>query len=158
MQEGEVALPDDADDSAAKPGSNYDAVVEQLKNFGFAENLCKHAAIATNGNAELAVNWILENSENPQYLEAPANNSTQANDGDTLKRIVDQIHAENDGEGKYRLRGFVSHMGRNTESGHYVCHIFDDASKEWAIFNDEKVAVSEEVPFNHGYLYFYERI
>lgn len=31
-----------------------------------------------------------------------------------------------DGAGRYRLTAFVSHMGSNTSSGHYVCHIRKD--------------------------------
>ena len=32
--------------------------------------------------------------------------------------------------------GFISHMGPNTGSGHYVCHIRKEG--QWLIFNDEK--------------------
>ena len=39
--------------------------------------------------------------------------------------------------GKYRLLGIISHMGRNTECGHYVAHIKKDG--RWVLFNDEKV-------------------
>lgn len=60
-----------------------------------------------------------------------------------------------DGEGKYRLVGFVSHMGANTGCGHYVCHLFKCG--QWAIFNDEKVAVSENPPKELGYLYLFQR-
>ena len=28
-----------------------------------------------------------------------------------------------DGEGKYTLKAVISHMGKNTEHGHYVCHV-----------------------------------
>ncbi len=31
-----------------------------------------------------------------------------------------------DGPGSYELVGFISHMGRNTACGHYVCHIKKD--------------------------------
>lgn len=60
-----------------------------------------------------------------------------------------------DGKGKYRLTGFVSHMGANTACGHYVCHLNKDG--RWAIFNDEKVAVSEKPPRELGYLYLFRR-
>ena len=59
------------------------------------------------------------------------------------------------GKGKYRLTGFVSHMGANTACGHYVCHLNKDG--RWAIFNDEKVAVSENPPRELGYLYLFRR-
>ena len=31
----------------------------------------------------------------------------------------------------------ISHIGRNTDHGHYVCHVKKDG--QWAFFNDEKV-------------------
>lgn len=132
--------------------------------MGFDENLCKHAAINTNENAELAVGWIMENMENPVYMVPPERtpNDTKAPaDGggnEKMKVEVEKLMADNDGEGKYKLRAFVSHIGSNTGSGHYVCHIYDDDRKLWAIYNDEKVAVSEDVPLKHGYLYFYQRV
>ena len=57
---------------------------------------------------------------------------------------------------EYRLVGFISHMGASTLSGHYVCHI--KKGDQWIIYNDEKVAVSENPPRGLGYLYLYARI
>ena len=45
-----------------------------------------------------------------------------------------------DGDGRYRLTGLVSHIGKNTGSGHYVAHLRKD--EQWVIFNDDKVAIS----------------
>ena len=45
--------------------------------------------------------------------------------------------AVDDGPGEYELVGFISHLGKNTGSGHYVCHIKKDG--KWAFFNDRKV-------------------
>ena len=61
-----------------------------------------------------------------------------------------------DGKGRYRLRGFVTHMGQSTSSGHYVAHM--EKEGVWYIFNDEKVAVSKRTPRGYGYLYLYERL
>jgi len=61
-----------------------------------------------------------------------------------------------DGEGKYKLVGLVSHIGKNTGSGHYVAHLKKD--DKWVIFNDEKVALSEHPPKPHAYLYLFQRI
>ena len=55
----------------------------------------------------------------------------------------------------YELAAFISHMGTSTSVGHYVCHIKKDG--RWVIYNDEKVAVSENPPFELGYLYLYRR-
>lgn len=51
---------------------------------------------------------------------------------------------------------FVSHMGTSTMVGHYVVHILKDG--HWVIFNDSKVALSENPPKELGYLYLYERL
>ena len=61
-----------------------------------------------------------------------------------------------DGPGKYELVGFISHMGSNTACGHYVCHIRKGG--QWVLFNDEKVARSENPPLDRGYLYLYRRV
>lgn len=47
-------------------------------------------------------------------------------------------------------------MGTSTMVGHYVCHIRRDG--QWVIYNDNKVAVSENPPKELGYLYLYERV
>ena len=61
-----------------------------------------------------------------------------------------------DGPGRYTLQAIVSHMGQNTSSGHYVCHVKRDG--RWVIYNDRKVAQSESPPFDLGYMYFYKRV
>lgn len=49
-----------------------------------------------------------------------------------------------DGPGKYTLCGIVSHLGKNTGSGHYVCHV-RKPDGSWVIFNDRKVGVQSPV-------------
>lgn len=56
----------------------------------------------------------------------------------------------------YRLKAFISHMGPSPAVGHYVCHI--NKQDKWVIYNDEKVALSENPPKDLGYVYFFERI
>ena len=60
-----------------------------------------------------------------------------------------------DGVGDYELVSFISHLGKNTGSGHYVCHIKKDG--QWALFNDSKVARSERPPKDEAYLYLFRR-
>ncbi|KPJ19930.1 Ubiquitin carboxyl-terminal hydrolase 14 [Papilio machaon] len=57
---------------------------------------------------------------------------------------------------KYKLIAFISHMGTSTMVGHYVCHVLHEG--RWVIFNDNKVALSENPPKDLGYLYLYERL
>jgi hypothetical protein len=45
-----------------------------------------------------------------------------------------------DGEGKYTLMAVISHLGKSTDHGHYVCHVKKDG--QWVLFNDEKVRVA----------------
>ena len=57
---------------------------------------------------------------------------------------------------EYQLVAFISHMGTSTMVGHYVCHIYRDG--HWVIYNDNKVALSENPPKELGYLYLYQRL
>lgn len=79
------------------------------------------------------------------------NTSTNAPDSgaEKISRPLD------DGDGKYSLIGLISHIGKNTSSGHYVCHLKKDG--KWVIFNDEKVALSEHPPVKHAYMYLFQR-
>lgn len=47
-------------------------------------------------------------------------------------------------------------MGTSIMVGHYVVHLLKD--DRWVIFNDNKVALSENPPKELGYLYLYERL
>lgn len=47
-------------------------------------------------------------------------------------------------------------MGTSIMVGHYVVHILKEG--RWVIFNDDKVALSENPPKDLGYLYLYERL
>ena len=62
-----------------------------------------------------------------------------------------------DGRGRYRLVGFISHMGSNTSCGHYVCHLRRSADGPWIIYNDDKVAISEHPPRGLAYVYLFAR-
>jgi ubiquitin carboxyl-terminal hydrolase 5/13 len=42
--------------------------------------------------------------------------------------------------GVYDIVAVISHIGKNTGSGHYVCHIKKEDGK-WYFFNDESVRV-----------------
>ncbi len=57
---------------------------------------------------------------------------------------------------EYQLHAFISHMGSSAHSGHYVCHILKEG--RWVLFNDRKVALSEDPPKDMGYIYIYKRV
>jgi len=119
--------------------------------MGFNKDQATKALQATDNNVERAMDWIFShqdelNAPNPASNENanPSNSNRQA-----------QNTGVTDGPGLYKLVGFVSHMGTSTQVGHYVCHI--QKENGWAIFNDNKVAASENLPKDMGYLYFYKR-
>ena len=61
------------------------------------------------------------------------------------------------GSGKYELISMISHIGTSPDHGHYVCHR-RLADGRWALYNDEKVAVSTKPPLEHAYMYLYRKV
>jgi ubiquitin carboxyl-terminal hydrolase 5/13 len=50
-------------------------------------------------------------------------------------------------------------MGTSAFTGHYVCHLRkEEKGDKFVLFNDEKVAVSENPPLAHGYMYLLHRL
>ncbi|KAM7250829.1 hypothetical protein ACFE04_022712 [Oxalis oulophora] len=122
--------------------------VDMLITFGFSEDVALKALKATGFDVEKATDWIFNNPQasSPTDMDITASSSNPAQVDGGLP----------DGEGKYKLLGFVSHIGTSTQCGHYVAHILKEG--RWVIFNDAKVGVSTNPPKDMGYLYFFERI
>ncbi|XP_030746487.1 ubiquitin carboxyl-terminal hydrolase 5 isoform X1 [Sitophilus oryzae] len=114
--------------------------------MGFTENQASKALKNTDNNVERAMDWIfshvddMDTEENDEAAAATASHRPKFRDGN----------------GKYKLIAFISHMGTSTMVGHYVAHIQKEG--QWVIFNDSKVALSEHPPKDLGYLYIYERL
>lgn len=218
QKDNEEALPEDAPTGPSAPEipANVLAVAEQVQLMGFLRNSCIRAAYYSNGNAEVATNWLMEHMDdadiNDEFVMPSANSSTRgapirAVDPDNVASIVemgfsahqatyalkqvptvaeaiewlfanmDNIPDESaavsdtpapsaagpsnsktyrDGSGKYKLIGMISHMGSRPDSGHYVAHMLKDG--KWVLFNDEKVALSQDPPKKLAYIYLYKRI
>lgn len=110
--------------------------------------------------ADRAADWLFSNMDSLDALMMSASLRNVESNPEASVHIdkASKINWE-DGEGKYSLRGMISHIGKNTGSGHYVAHLkklVDDEWK-WVIFNDEKVALSLHPPKEHAYLYIYQR-
>jgi ubiquitin carboxyl-terminal hydrolase 5/13 len=122
-----------------------------ILSMGFTMNQAKKALKATNNSTERAIDYIfshqdeLDMEEIEQVQPTPAAAAASANNKNYR-----------DGDGKYRLKAFISHMGTSSQVGHYVCHILKD--NQWIIFNDNKVQISQRPPKDLGYLYLYERV
>jgi ubiquitin carboxyl-terminal hydrolase 5/13 len=119
-----------------------------ILSMGFTMSQATKALRATDNNTERAVDYIFSHQDELDNEEIVQSSSTSATPAPKNYR---------DGDGKYRLRAFISHMGTSSQVGHYVCHILKDNNK-WIIFNDNKVQISQRPPKDLGYLYLYERI
>ena len=120
-----------------------------LMDMSFTRDQAVKALKMTDNNMERAVDWIFSHpddlgTEDPQE-DMEASSSAENSDKANLTN----------GEPKYKLKAFISHMGTSHMVGHYVCHILKEG--RWVIFNDAKVALSQTPPKGLGYLYLYQR-
>merc|ERR1719447_631271 len=121
-----------------------DEVIGMVMSMGFSREQAEMGLRNTDNNVERAIEWIFSHpdGEPESGPEVPATNSTFAD--------------VKDGNSRYELAAFISHMGSSSHSGHYVCHIKDKDGR-WIIYNDNKVALSVTPPKELGYLYMYKR-
>ncbi|DBA04839.1 TPA: hypothetical protein N0F65_004476 [Lagenidium giganteum] len=138
--------------SAAKEESVNMEHVLALSAMGFSEEQAKCALSQTGNSPDRAAEWLFSHMDD---LDAAVNewkgNAAKGSSSGTptaSNRLDNTV-------GDYSLVGFVSHVGKNTNSGHYVGHIKKDG--RWVIFNDDKVALSEDPPLGAGYLYLFRR-
>lgn len=158
-------------ESEAKFGPGEIAMITSM---GFSE---KHAALAlknTNGNVERAIDWVLSRLDDLDRLVAEDEQKQQQNNKEVKDAEADE-KKENDnnnddvdlapppakfpkntGSSKYELYGIIPHIGKTTNSGHYVAYIKKNG--KWISFNDSKVAFIDEPPRDIGFLYFFKRI
>ena len=144
-------LPDTA--AAADSSGVDEGVVQSLvESLGcFTADQVRAALQETSGVADRAADWLFSHMDDLDTAIAALSDKNAA----SASRSSGPSIPLEDGEGKYSLMGMVSHIGKNTGSGHYVAHIKKDG--QWVIFNDEKVAYSEKPPFEHAFLYFFQR-
>ena len=74
----------------------------------------------------------------------------------------------------YKLVAFVLHRGTELDSGHYLAYVrvdlfsetdlaemqlsgFIDRDKDWMVFNDEEVTLTQDPPIQMAYIYFYKK-
>ncbi|XP_023247386.1 ubiquitin carboxyl-terminal hydrolase 5 isoform X2 [Copidosoma floridanum] len=119
--------------------------LEMVMSMGFTREQATVALKATNNNLERAADWALNHISELDGIEME-DNATAVPSQPTFR----------DGSGKYKLIGFITHMGTSTMVGHYVCHLLKDG--KWVMFNDEKVYLSENPPKELGYIYLYQRL
>lgn len=126
-------------------------LVSNLMAMGFAESHAKCALRQTDKNPDRAAEWLFSHMDDLDgaVAQCESESAVSIDSGDTVKRL------DREAPGTYSLVGFISHVGKNTNSGHYVCHMKKNG--RWLLFNDDKVALSEEPPLGAGYLYLFHR-
>ncbi|XP_058466029.1 ubiquitin carboxyl-terminal hydrolase 5 [Malaya genurostris] len=125
--------------------------LEMLMGMGFTKLQASKALKETQNNTERAVDWIFSHTDELDSLALGG-----VLEESTAHATTSSGPQSRDGTGKYKLVAFISHMGTSSQVGHYVCHILKHG--QWVIFNDNKVAISQNPPKELGYLYLYQRI
>lgn len=146
-----IAEPDNPINTVGDVSVDEGVVNSLVENLGaFTADQVRAALKETNGAADRAADWLFSHMDDIDSAIAALNANISATS--TSPSIV----LEDGEQGKYTLQGMVSHIGKNTGSGHYVAHLKKTDGK-WVIFNDEKVALSLKPPLEHAYLYLYQR-
>ena len=148
--------------------------VMMLEGMGFTETQAKGALSITGNNLERAADWLFSHSDDldgalaQELYGGPTARSNSGGGGGGGGGPAGAAgaagaagggggapEAASDGPGTYELLAIISHMGSNTSCGHYVCHVRKQG--RWVLYNDQKVAASEEPPLALGYMYLYKR-
>ncbi|KAI6181467.1 Ubiquitin carboxyl-terminal hydrolase [Aphelenchoides besseyi] len=145
--------------------SELEAKVNELVGMlGITAHQARFALQRSNNDSNAAAEWYFMNMDNiptveqlkveeeRERQEREAQMEHDRNQQPPIKREK-KFH---DGPPTYQLRGFITHMGNSPHSGHYVAHL--KRNGKWYLYNDEKVAVSQNPPKSLGYIYLYERV
>uniref|UniRef100_A0A0K0CZ92 Ubiquitin carboxyl-terminal hydrolase n=1 Tax=Angiostrongylus cantonensis TaxID=6313 RepID=A0A0K0CZ92_ANGCA len=123
--------------------------LDELVAFGFTPYQARYA-LSRNTDANAAAEWLFVHAD-----EVPPECGAAVPGENTTPPEASPFREFSDGVGKYRLVAFISHMGSSPHSGHYVAHVKKD--DRWILFNDEKVAISQNPPRQLAYLYLFRR-
>ncbi|TYZ61068.1 hypothetical protein PybrP1_001533 [[Pythium] brassicae (nom. inval.)] len=130
--------------------------VLMLGAMGFSEDQAKCALSQTSHDPDRAAEWLFSHIDNLDAAVAEAQSSESSpSAASSATGTSSSPRLDSTAVSDYSLVGFVSHIGKNTSSGHYVSHIKKDG--RWIIFNDDKVAFSADPPLGSGYLYLFRR-
>lgn len=144
--------PEEASGAGGGPAAAADpAAISSLEAMGFSTRQATAALSACDGSLERAADWLFCRMDDLDAAVAAVEAQRDATPApqSSGSASIDQ------GPARYELHAFISHIGRSTGSGHYVCHIRKEG--RWVIYNDEKVAVSANPPRDLGYLYVFKR-
>lgn len=130
--------------------------IASLTAMGFVEKHARAALKATGGSLERAADWLFNHaSDLDAAVTSIENDRDHGSPGESNGIAPSKLEDFIDGEPKYELLGFASHLGSNTSCGHYVAHIKKEG--RYVLYNDSKVAISQNPPNDLGFLYVYRR-
>ena len=127
-----------------KSKSNVDPVaLQNLIGMGFTEQKATIALKKNHNNVDNALNFLFDH---PEDLV-----------DDTMDIDEEEEEKElNKGNGSlYNIYGYITHLGKNADHGHYVCHIRKEGDT-WTYFNDLRVNSWDNPPVHKGYIYVYK--
>lgn len=151
-------LPDSTrNDGASATVHVSDESVVMLTSMGFTQEQARVALKSTGGSLERAADWLSSHADDLDSAVVMASETTESRDDAQEKASSASSLPQNitDGDGKYELVGFASHIGNSLRCGHYVAHVRKEG--KYVLYNDEKVAISQEPPLAYGFLYLYKR-
>lgn len=168
MEDADFTSPMTAPDAAVEPssaGGPDPEMIMMLSSMGFTDEQAKAALVSTNMDVERAADWLFSHSDDLDGAvagvlsatdSAPAGGAPEGS-GAREELVYDSgfLPSTDGSVGCYDLVAVISHIGRNTEHGHYVCHI--KKADKWVLYNDDKVAESAAPPLQHAYMYLYKR-
>ncbi|KAF1770163.1 hypothetical protein GCK72_001981 [Caenorhabditis remanei] len=128
-------------------------LVASIIDMGFTPYQARYALKQVPTVSE-AVDWLFTNMETIPVETAATGSSSDAPQPSITEAANRKSYK--DGSEKYKLIGMISHMGSRPDSGHYVAHMLKDG--KWVLFNDEKVALSQDPPKKLAYIYLYKRV
>lgn len=135
-------------------------LVEQLAGMGFEQARCVYALQQTSNSLDRAVEWLFSHADEP--LPSSASSTSTSSSSSSSSSAAAAVEMDG-GSSRYRLYAAITHLGKSTGTGHYVCHLRGEDGK-WVLFNDEKVS---EVEVDEGgvgkgmdraYMLIYQRV
>ena len=158
-----LPVEDGAAASAAAGGGGGDGAVDQamvqnlVSNLGVTAEQASAALEIHKGNADAAAMAMLTGEVTPAV--AAAHHAQKAAEAAAAAGPAEPKSYSP----KYELFAFVTHVGKNTGSGHYVAHVLKDGvapggGRGWVLFNDRKVAYCPKPPFDMGYVYYFRSV
>lgn len=127
-------------------------LIEGLAAMGFDRARCIYALKQCSNSVERAADWLFSHEGDI----IPTESEQKTNNTNTSSAII-PIDTK---PARYRLCAYITHIGKSTGSGHYVCCILREG--KWVLYNDHKVSLAsatmKKTNPELAYLYFWRRI